>query len=123
MENFVQVRPQHLNHYGYLFGGQMLFWVDEFAWIKVAKEYPGLNFVTVGMDSVKFTRQIKNGSILKFLITEERIGTTSVTYNVKVFSIINNKKAIEEEMFSTNITFVRLGKNGKKAPILENLSD
>ena len=29
METLQQVRPEHLNHYGYLFGGYMLMWVDE----------------------------------------------------------------------------------------------
>ena len=27
------VLPEHLNHYGYLFGGNMLKWADEYSWI------------------------------------------------------------------------------------------
>ena len=29
MENYNLVRQEHLNHNGYLFGGQMLMWIDE----------------------------------------------------------------------------------------------
>ena len=31
MENHKRVIPQHLNQYGYLFGGNLLQWVDEYA--------------------------------------------------------------------------------------------
>jgi acyl-CoA hydrolase len=32
------VLPEHLNHYGYLFGGHLLKWVDASAWIKWSSE-------------------------------------------------------------------------------------
>ena len=50
MENHRLVLPEHLNHYGFLFGGHLLKWVDEFAYIAATIEYPGYNFVTIGMD-------------------------------------------------------------------------
>ena len=33
MDNYTIVRKEHLNSYGYLFGGTLLRCVDEFAWI------------------------------------------------------------------------------------------
>ena len=33
MESYKVVRPEHLNHFGHLFGGCLLKWVDEIAWI------------------------------------------------------------------------------------------
>ncbi len=47
MENFKVVRPGHLNHYDYLFGGELLKWVDEISWIAASCDYPGCKFVTV----------------------------------------------------------------------------
>src|SRR5574344_538715 len=40
------VRSEHLNHNGKLFGGYMLLWVDEYAYIAAITEYPGARFVT-----------------------------------------------------------------------------
>lgn len=50
MESYKLVLPEHLNHYGYLFGGYLLQWVDETAYIAATLDYPGSNFVTVAMD-------------------------------------------------------------------------
>jgi competence protein ComEC len=37
MESYTVVRPEHLNHYGHLFGGCLLKWVDEIAWIAASR--------------------------------------------------------------------------------------
>ena len=41
MENRRLVLPEHLNHFGFLFGGQLLRWVDGTAWIAASLDYPG----------------------------------------------------------------------------------
>jgi acyl-CoA hydrolase len=40
MQTFTTVRPEHLNYHGFLFGGQLLLWVDEFAWMAAARDNP-----------------------------------------------------------------------------------
>jgi acyl-CoA hydrolase len=116
MENHKLVLPEHLNHYGYLFGGNLLKWVDEYAWIAVSLDYPKSKFVTVGFDNVEFKKSVRQGSILKFNIEKEKIGNTSVKYLVKVFrSNLGNNK--EEIIFSTCITFVCVNDQGKKISI------
>ena len=112
MENHRLVRPEHLNHYGFLFGGYLLMWVDEVAWLTATKEFPEAKFVTVGMDQVAFKKSVKEGSILRFHSTQTRLGTTSVTYHVSVGSQ-------EAEIFSTQVTMVRVSENGEKKAILE----
>ncbi len=112
MDNFTLVRPEHLNHYGYLFGGIMLQWVDENAWMAATREYPGRNLVTVGMDACRFKHQVENGSILRFNLTKVKAGRTSVTYNVIVYADAPGSAA-ETEVFSISVTFVNLNKNGK----------
>jgi acyl-CoA hydrolase len=52
MEHYKVILPAHLNHYGYLFGGHMLQWIDEFAYITANQEFPGNNFVTVAFVAV-----------------------------------------------------------------------
>ena len=113
MENFKLVRPEHLNHYGYLFGGTLLQWVDEIAYIAASKDFPGCSFVTIGLDHVEFRKSAKKGAILRFFVKKVKTGTTSVQYEVEVFRQ-GEKTGQEDEIFSTNITFVRVDKDGQK---------
>jgi len=113
METYKLVLPEHLNHYGFLFGGNLLKWIDEVSYITVSLDYPGCNFVTVGMNKVEFKKSIRGGSILCFVTEKSRIGRTSIEYTVLVY-----KKSIDDGerilVFSTNITFVCLDEHGIK---------
>jgi acyl-CoA hydrolase len=116
METFALVRPEHLNHYGFLFGGSLLKWVDEFAWLVAARDFPGCPLVTVGMDQVVFRQSVASGSILRFHILPQRVGTTSVCYRVIVYADAPGA-ADEKEVFSTTITFVHVAADGGKRPL------
>nr|CRH05640.1 putative Cytosolic long-chain acyl-CoA thioester hydrolase family protein [Candidatus Magnetococcus massalia] len=112
------VLTEHLNHYGYLFGGQLLKWVDEVGWIAAGLDYPGRKFVTVAMDRVEFKRSIKLGSTLRFETLKERMGRTSVTYEIVVFND-NLETGAEEQSFSTRITFVCVDDDGEARSIID----
>ncbi|MBV5311505.1 acyl-CoA thioesterase [Chromatium okenii] len=116
MESYTVVRPEHLNQYGHLFGGCLLKWVDEIAWIAASRDNPGCQFVTIGMDRVAFHRGVHQGSVLRFDANEQSRGRTSITYVIRVFADDLNTGA-EEAIFSTCITFVRLDENGHKMPL------
>ena len=105
-----------MNDQGSLFGGYLLKWIDEFAYITACIDHPGCRFVTIGLDKVEFHHPIALGEILRFCVTETRKGTTSVEYLVEVYG---EKKAVNPDttLFATKITFVNLGENGAKAPI------
>lgn len=116
MDNFTLVRPEHLNHYGFLFGGQLLKWVDEHAWLVATRDFPGCSFVTVAMDKIAFRQQVENGSILRFHIVPQRIGTSSARYAVEVFGAPPGGGG-ERRVFTTTITFVNVSSAGRKTPI------
>jgi acyl-CoA hydrolase len=118
MESYKIVLPEHLNHYGFLFGGNMLQWVDEVAYIAATLEFPGCNFVTVGMDRVEFRKSICQGSILRFDIQRTRTGTTSVRYSVNV-SARDLQASEEHSVFSTSITYVCIDNCGRKTAIAD----
>ncbi len=115
MENHKLVMPSNLNQYGYLFGGDLLKWVDEYAWIAATLEYPDCNFVTFGMDKVEFKKSVKEGTILKFIVEKNKAGITSVQYLVHVYR--GNNMATNDLIFSTHVTLVRIAHNGQKAPL------
>jgi len=113
METFCFVRPEHLSHQGFLFGGQLLKWVDEFAWLAAARDFPGKTMVTRAIDNIQFKKRVRNGAILRFLIEKQKQGTTSVAYSVTVFASDQTSRN-EEMVFSTNVTFVAVDQEGKK---------
>jgi len=116
MNNYTLVRPEHLNHHGFLFGGVMLKWVDEFAWLAASKEYRGCKLVTVAMNEIRFSQQVPNGSILRFNIMFYKQGTSSVTYDVTVFSDEPGRDR-EKKVFANKITFVRVDVLGNKVSL------
>ena len=116
MNHHKLVLPEHINDQGNLFGGYLLKWIDEFAYITASLDYPGNRFVTVALDNVVFKEPINCGDILCFTIREEKLGNTSVCYAVTVV----NEREIEENrklLFQTGITFVNVSPAGKKEPI------
>lgn len=116
MDHHKLVMPENLNHYGFLFGGYILKWVDEVAWIAVSLDYPNCNFVTIAMDNVEFRKSVREGTILRFSADRVRIGTTSVDYRVTVFRE-PGQSTEDDSIFSTTVTLVRVDDNGRKTPI------
>ncbi len=112
MVNHKLVLPGHLNHYGFLFGGNLLQWADEFAWIATTLDYPKCNFVTVGMDKVRFLQSVVEGTILEVVVEKIKEGNTTVRNLVSIYRLHSE---IESDLiFSTEITFIRIDENGNK---------
>lgn len=118
MTSYKLVMPEDMNHYGFLFGGKLLMWIDEIAWIAVSGDYPGYHFVTVGMSEVTFKKSVHPKSVLRFDVRKIRVGRTSVTYHVDVFSRPVDLST-EDQVFHTDISFVRVDDSGRKLPIAE----
>ncbi len=113
METHRLVLPGDLNHYGFLFGGRLLAWIDEASWIAASLDHPGFQFVTVAMATVEFHHSVREGAILTITCQRERVGGTSVTYGVTVY----DRKSRPEPIFSTRVTFVRVDAAGQKLPL------
>jgi len=119
VENYIHVRPEHLNHHGYLFGGVLLMWVDETAWMTTSLDFPNCRMVTVAMDKIVFKSRVPSGAILRFITEPIKRGKTSIQYRVTVYADEPNN-ADEKEVFSTSITFVRMGDDDKAALLPQN---
>lgn len=116
MESFKLVRPEHLNHFGYLFVGFLLKWVDEISWIAASRDYPGCSFVTVAVDRAEFRRSVRQGTVLRFVVEEAGRGRTSVEYAVRVYAD-HLDTGSEEPIFATHVRFVCLDAAGAKTPL------
>ena len=116
MDNRVVVRPEHLNHHGYLFGGDLLRWADEYAWLTCSLEFPGCTMVTIAIDEAEFRERVVCGAILRYHVARIRRGRTSVTYRVKMHADEPGASG-EKHVFATRVTFVRVDAEGRKTPL------
>ncbi|NQU53150.1 MAG: acyl-CoA thioesterase [Bacteroidetes bacterium] len=118
MENYKLVLRGDLNQNGYLYGGNLLKWIDEYAWIAATLDYPESNLVTISLNEVTFKKSIKEGTILKFIINKTKTGNTSVQYYVEVFCTTKCQTKMDM-VFSTHITFVNLDDEGNKKSLAD----
>ncbi|HYN64946.1 MAG TPA: hotdog domain-containing protein [Candidatus Limnocylindrales bacterium] len=81
----VVMTPQQVNLMGTVFGGAILSEIDLAAAIEAHKLHQG-HVVTVAMDKIVFKQPIHIGDLVSFYTDVERIGTTSVTIRVTVWS-------------------------------------
>ena len=116
MDHYKLVLPEHLNHYGSLFGGNLLKWIDEVAFITAKLEFPGHRFVTIAMDNVEFRNRVEQGEILRFRVEPIHRGNSSVRYQIQVFGTENFARP-DLVLFETSITFVNIDESGQKQPI------
>ena len=108
------VLPEHMNIHGALFGGYLLKWIDEYAYITACLEFPGKRFVTIALNKVVFNHPIQCGEILRFNIEKLKVGNTSVEYEVNVYA-----ESIDHQlMFRTQISFVNTNKDGQKEQLI-----
>ena len=112
-EMTVLVRPEHLNHHGFLFGGRLLEWLDEQAYIAaISLCSPKANLVTIGIDRVEFKVSVAQGEIIRFKSVVVHVGKTSITAYTRV-----NRHPKGVEIFSAYTTFVALGADGRPAEV------
>ena len=114
-ESTLLVRPEHLNHHGFLFGGRLLEWLDEQAYIAAIFQLrPEANLVTVAIDRVEFRFSVVQGSLLRFRSMLVHVGRTSVT----VFTQVYKRQApLDQEIFRAYVSFVCLDKKARPRPV------
>lgn len=78
-----QVMPSMVNHYGTLFGGIALQWMDKAAWV-VSTRLARHTMVTVASDKIVFKEPVPQGSMVELRACIEKIGRTSVTVMVEM---------------------------------------
>jgi len=79
-----QVFPSMVNHYGTLFGGIALQWMDKAAWV-ISTRYARRTMVTVAVDQIIFKEPIAQGSMVELRARIDKIGNTSITSFVEMY--------------------------------------
>ena len=76
--------PAHINHYGRLFGGQLLKWIDELAGI-VAIRHCGGTVTTAAIDNLQFQAPAFPGDMIVLRGTITSVGRTSMEVRVDTY--------------------------------------
>lgn len=78
------VFPDHTNHFGTLFGGQALAWMDKAAFL-AASRYSRKIVVTARSEQVDFHVPVRVGQIVELIATVVKVGRTSMKIDVAMF--------------------------------------
>lgn len=76
--------PTHINHYGRLFGGQLLKWIDELAGI-VAIRHCGATVTTAAIDNLQFQAPAYTGDMIVLRGMVTYVGRTSMEVRVDTY--------------------------------------
>ena len=79
----VSMMPKETNALGTIFGGVILSYIDQAAFIE-AREHGHHRWVTVSVDKVDFHAPVLVGDVVSFLTATEHTGTTSVRVCIRV---------------------------------------
>ncbi len=84
--------PAHINHYGRLFGGQLLKWIDELAGI-VAIRHCGSTVTTAAIDNLQFQAPAYTGDMIVLRGFVTYVGRTSMEVRVDTYrESLNGKR-------------------------------
>ena len=79
------IRPTHINHYGRLFGGQLLYWIDELAGI-VAMRHSGATVTTAAIDNLQFKAPAFEGELVVLQGQVTYVGRSSMEIRVDTYT-------------------------------------
>jgi acyl-CoA hydrolase len=105
------VAPKDLNAIGTLFGGRVLDWIDEEAYIYVTCQLDSMDVVTKTIGRIDFVEGAKHGDIVEIGMETVKLGKTSITVKATIRNM-KTKKIITEV---DDIVFVNI-KDGKPYP-------
>lgn len=108
----IVVLPNDTNHYGTIFGGALLSYMDRTAFI-AAKKYAQNDLVLVSLQNVAFKAPVKLGEAAEISAFVFSVGKTSVDVCVNVSS--NNNTVVENAHF----TYVNVDAKGKAIPVIQ----
>lgn len=102
--------PAHINHYGRLFGGQLLKWMDELAGI-VAMRHSGSTITTAAIDNLQFRAPAYTGDIVVLRGWVTSVGRTSMEIRVDTYreSLDGSREMINQAY----IDMVAIDSNGR----------
>jgi acyl-CoA thioesterase YciA len=109
----VATLPRDTNHYGTIFGGVILSYIDQAGFIE-ARTHGAHRWVTAALDKVIFQSPVHVGDIVNLYTKTTRTGTTSVTIEVQVEA---ERFTTGERVGVTSAQLVMVAVDGEGKPV------
>ena len=109
IEQVYQVRPEHLNGAGRLFGGKLMEWIDELAGL-VGIRHAQQDVITASIDNLKFIRGAYLKDIIVLIGRVTFVGRTSM--EVRVDTYIESIEGIRKPINRAYLTLVAIDAQG-----------
>ena len=114
IEQVYQVRPEHLNGAGRLFGGKLMEWIDELAGL-VGIRHAQQDVITASIDNLKFIRGAYLKDIIVLIGRVTFVGTTSM--EVRVDTYIESIEGIRKPINRAYLTLVAIDAQGNPVEV------
>lgn len=116
---FRAVFPGQTNHHNTMFGGAVLYIMDEIAFM-TATRFCRKPIVTVSSDKVDFNQPIPAGTLVELIGKVTRVGRTSMDVSVEVF-VESMYREGREKAITGNFTLVAINESKRPVPVLDEL--
>ena len=114
IEQVYQVRPEHLNGAGRLFGGKLMEWIDELAGL-VGIRHAQQDVITASIDNLKFIRGAYLKDIIVLIGRVTFVGRTSM--EVRVDTYIESIEGIRKPTNRAYLTLVAIDAQGNPVEV------
>lgn len=114
---FKAVFPGDTNHHNTMFGGSVMYLMDEIAFM-TATRFCRKPIVTVSSDKIDFKYAIPAGTLVEFVGKVVRVGRTSIDVQIDVF-IESMYRDGRENAITGKFTLVAINENKKPVPVLD----
>lgn len=108
LEHVYQIRPEHLNGAGRLFGGRLMEWIDEIAGL-VGMRHAQSNIITASVDNLKFIQGAYQNDLIVLIGKMTYVGNTSM--EVRVDTYVEGYDGIRRPINRAYLTLVALDEN------------
>lgn len=110
------IMSAHINGAGYLFGGQLMEWIDVVAGV-VARRHAGTNVVTASVDNLQFKSSVRADEIVTLVGVITCVGKTSM--EVRVDTFVESLEGDRKHVNRAYLTMVTLKKEGQPVIVPE----
>ncbi len=110
------IRPAYINHYGRLFGGELLKWIDELAGI-VARRHCNANITTAAIDNLQFKAPVFEGEMVVLVGKVTYTGNSSM--EIRVDSYTEDINGIRRVINRAYVVMVAIDENGTPLKVPE----
>lgn len=115
------VFPADANHYGTLFGGTAMAWMDQAAFIAATRHARG-NVVTVRSNAIDFRFPVRVGAMVDLSARVVGVGRTSMRVEVELW-VESSTDASRELAACAEIVLVALDDENRPAPVPSLVAD